>query len=202
MINTENVQKFIDYNYVCFSKKQCVKRVLIMLLFSTIVCILKPQKWACVLFFGLAYLLISIFFIYLILKRPNDKISRFWCDGFFYLFISIILNFLSYKVLSFRKENILWVGLAFLLLLFLFIMLLVLIAFINIKNNKYEKEKRINKIYPFVFALLALIISKALLRDLSGAETWQIVSGCLLLLSFMTSIGSLNLLKAYLYQHY
>lgn len=30
MFKNENVQKFIDYNYTCFSKKQCIQRILIM----------------------------------------------------------------------------------------------------------------------------------------------------------------------------
>lgn len=201
MINNEKVQRFIDYNYICFSKKQCIKRILTMLCLSVIVCILKPQKLNCILCFGLTALLISVFFVYLILKRSSDKNSRFLCDGVFYLYISIILNFLSYRVLSFIKETNLWVCLFFFLLLFLFIMLVVVLVIMNIKNDKYEKGKEINRIYPFAFAIFALIISRLFFRNIAGSVAWQIISGCLLLLSFITSIGTLNLLKAYLYRH-
>lgn len=201
MINDEKIKRFINYNYVCFSKKQCIKRLVFIWLLSIGVCMIGRNNTKYLFCFIFLNLVVTAFFCYLIFKLSNKKISRFLCDGVYYLDVSLILNVASYRILALKTGDNLILLLIFIILLLVFELFLMLIVFISIKNDRYNKESKSNKkILPFVCALIALTFSKFFLSGFDEQIALDIVSWSFLIVSFFVGVGSLNLLKAILNQ--
>ncbi len=199
MVNRGNIFSFLNYNYTPFSRKQCLIRILLIWILSLLCLIGKFSLiLMCILLFF--NIVISTVFSVLIIRFSNTKISRYLCDGLFCLYIAIILNISSYKALT-LIITINWIlSLIFLALLILCVCVFLVLVFYYIKSDKYNIQSKTKKslIFPFLGAGIGLISAKFFLKDIASDNAVFLVSMILLLLSFIISIGSLNLLKAFL----
>ena len=157
-----------------------------------------------ILLLGCIDLVLSVFFIILIVKYSHSKISRFLCDGIFFLYVSIVLNLASYMVMTIQDKFNLLLCLVLLSLLFICIFLVLLMTYHNLKSNKYcETKKQKQFIFtPFYSGVVGIIVAKLLLKEQSQQEILSFMASLLLILSFITGIPSIILLKAWLYKRY
>ena len=204
MINGENVNAFINYNYVPFSKTQAIKRMIMIWISSAVLCFFGKGSMLWVIPTGIVSLSISGFFVVLITKYHFSKNARYMCDGVFYLYMSIILNLASYSVMTLRiGAN--WLLLIILLLLLLVcILLFMLVTLLNMKAGRFV-QKSVSKKFaslPFVCGACGILAAKFVLQGQTQEATLQLVAILLLILSFMASIPSVNLLRAVMYRRY
>ena len=200
MVKYQCMESFINYNYIPFSKMQCIKRILLIWFFGFLLCVLGKNNVSWAILLGVVNICISGMFVYLMMRLSQSNISRFLCDGVFYLHMAVILNLASYRVMSLQIwENIL---LCFILLFLLFICILIFLiaVYINIKKDKYNSDTQNGKIisFPFLGALGGMLVAQIILKDQSQQFLLTMVAFLLLILSFMISIGSINLLKVFL----
>lgn len=200
MVNLENIQNFINYGYQKFSKKQCIKRLIFLWLLSLICCVTGTNNLPWMVGLFLFITIISVLFLYLILFDSSSKISRFLCDGITFLYVSILLLLISYRIsVIHSKENLL------LLLIYLIIWICSIssfsvIVFLNIKANNYAETKRQSgaTFFPLLAGGVGMCVARFLLSSFSDEAMLQILSLILLLLSLITGIGSISIVKAIL----
>ncbi len=204
MINGENVNAFINYNYVPFSKAQAIKRMIMIWISSAVLCFLDKGSMLWVIPTGIVSLSISVFFVVLITKYHFSKNARYMCDGVFYLYMSIILNLASYSVMTLRiGAN--WLLLIILLLLLLVcILLFMLVTLLNMKAGRFVQKTTSKKVVslPCICGLCGVLAAKFVLQEQTQEATLQMAATLLLILSFMASIPSVNLLRAVMYRRY
>lgn len=200
MVSNENINAFIDFNFIPFNKWQCIKRLSGIWILSTILCFISKQFDLCVLIFGIINVLVTILFITLIAKYKQNKISRYLCDGIFYLYIAVILNVASYNVIALVTGSNCILLLFFLLLLVVCILIFTFATLSNIKSNKYSGINNAKKAFAFPLFCGAggVLVAKIFLQGQSQQIALTIVAFVLLILSFVLSIPSINLLKAIL----
>ena len=201
MVNDDKIQSFLDFHFVPFNKKQCIKRVICIWIFSTILCFIGKRSLTWILFFGFINVTENILFIILAVRFPSDRISRYLCDGFFFLYMSIILNVASYRVITLVTTPH-WVLLfVFLSLLVIFISLLLLVTRSNVKNNRFldiGKDKAILWL-PLVCGSCGILTARLFLREQPVQVALATVAFIFLILSFIISIPSVNIFKGILY---
>lgn len=204
MINGENVDAFINYNYIPFSKTQAIKRIIMIWISSIALCFLGKGFMLWVIPTGIVSLAMSVFFVVLITKHDLSKTSRYMCDGVFYLYMSIILNLASYRVMT-LKIGANWLLLIILLLLLLAcILLFMIVTLLNIKAGKFAQKNASKKVVslPFICGLCGILVAKFVLQEQTQEATLQMLAILLLILSFVVSIPSVNLLRTVMYMRY
>ncbi len=201
MVNSEQINAFINYNYIPFDKKQCIKRLLIIWIASTILCFIRKPVLLWVLLLGIVDLLLSIVFIALVVRYSQLQISRYLCDGLFYLWMAVILNLASYRVMTLLIDPNWLLAIILMGLLILCIAIFVLVTFLNIKSEKFSETGAPRKLLflPFFSGAIGIMVARILLQGQSQEEMLTFVSYILLILSFILGIASINLLKAILY---
>lgn len=196
--NKDNINSFINFHYIPFSRKQCLIRIFVIWLLSAL-CLVGIEKLISLVFIVLFDVIISIVFGILIFRSPKKKASRFICDGLTCLYDSILLNLLAYRVLTLVFGDNIVVMFVFILLLFLCVFISFLLVLYNIKTDKYKAEAD-NKsilILSMLGAACGIIFAKLLLPNISQHYIILLLSVLLLVISFFLSAGSVNLLKAY-----
>lgn len=198
-MSQDNILHFLNYNYTPFSKKQCAKRIVLICILSIILIFIGPQqlKWVVVSISPTA--IISILFFVLIIQYPNYKISRYLCDGFAFLHIAVLLMLGSYRILvNCRGDD------APLLLILIVIFVINILAFFvitrhNIASDKYNPQasSRNVPVLPFIFASGGFLLAMISLDGKSERTGLIVLASCLMILSLMLGVGSLNLMKAY-----
>lgn len=198
MMKQDNILSFVNFNYIPFSRKQCIIRLFVTWLLSGL-CLVGSGKLISLFFVAFFDLLIGVVFGVLIVRFPKEKISRFICDGLTFLYASIILNIFSYKLIAWNFGDNIALMLIFALLLLMCILLSVWLVLRNIKADKYKTNKVSKGIFAFSMlgAVSGWIFAKCALRDISQSDAVLLVSVLLLFLSLLLSIGSMSLLKAY-----
>lgn len=204
MVNDRRVKEFLDYNYMPFNRIQCIKRLFIVWIMSTILCFIGKPLALWIVSVVLFNISLSVLFAVLIFKYSISPISRYLCDGTFFLYISVILNLSSYRVIVLLSSSNYMLAILLMVLLIICILLFTLIAISSIKNGKYSTTKNRSKhsFWPYVGAACGVFIAPFILQRQSQNEVLLLISYCLLILSFLTSIASVNLLKALLYRRY
>lgn len=202
MVNNKSVKEFIDFAFVPFSKSQCIKRLLCIWLFSAVLCFIGgySKKWMVLL--CAANIVTSVLFIMLITKLASDRISRYLCDGIFYLHTAIIFNMASYRVITLLiKPN--WILLLILLILLVAcVAIFLLVTLQNIKSGKFSGINGGKKVVwiPLLGSVCGIVSANLFLRGQSQQVALTVVAIVLLFLSFILCIPSINLLRAVLYQ--
>ena len=202
MIKNDNITFFIENNYTPFKTTQCLKRLFLLWISSITMCFLGQNSNIYIILMTIfANLCVSFFFIYIILKLRKSQLARFYCDAFTYLYISLLSNVLSYKLLAMQiKVNYIW-AIIFIILLFLNIAIFVIISYSKINSGKYSNEKSmINKsqlsIIVGTAGLLGLFFSRFFFQSIEKNTSVVIVSFLFLLISLLISIvPSINFLK-------
>ncbi len=203
MVNKQNIMSFLDYNYTPFRIKQCIIRLIVIWILSIALCFIGTFSLLLVCLISFFNIAISTVFCILIIKFRKAKISRFLCDGLTFLYIAIILNMASYRIISLQISDNWILALIFLVLLFLCICFFILIVYFNIKSDKYNVKSIIKKSlsFPLLGGVCGIVVAKLFLQNISQNSAVLIFSINTLLLSFIVSIGSLALLKAFLIRY-
>lgn len=203
MVNKQNIMSFLDYNYTPFRIKQCIIRLIVIWILSIALCFIGTFSLLLVCLISFFNIAISTVFCILIIKFRKAKISRFLCDGLTSLYIAIILNMASYRIISLQINDNWILALIFLVLLFLCICFFILIVYFNIKSDKYNVKSIIKKSlsFPLLGGVCGIVVAKLFLQNISQNTAVLILSINTLLLSFIVSIGSLALLKAFLIRY-
>ena len=76
MVN-ENINSFINYNYIPFDKKQCVKRLILLWILSVVVPLIGKLTVLWGITIALADVLIAVLFLILIIKFSQKKSADF-----------------------------------------------------------------------------------------------------------------------------
>lgn len=199
MVNSEKINSYLNYNYIPFNKNQCIKRILIMWIFSIIVCFIGNNSILWALLLGMVNIAVTTLFIFLITKYRSLKLSRYLCDSIFYLYIGIILTFASYRVmvLSISTKPLLLISMMFLLVIWISIFMFAVV--LNIKRNKYSKNKsfKMSSSLPLCGAMLGILISRVFLSGRTQDEVLISMSIMLFILSLMVCLPSVNLMKVF-----
>lgn len=193
----QNVEAFVNFQYVPFSKKQCVKRLVFLWLLSAPICFINGFSvlWTAALFVGDAA--VSVVFITLIAKLSHSKTARFLCDGLFFLYFGLLSNFAAYRVWAWKVgENPLLFAL-FLLLFLACIAVFVFVVFRNIKSGKYGSAAGGKSIglFALVGGAGGIALARILLQGRSQEAIGIFLAILLLIFSLLISAGSVNLLK-------
>ena len=93
MVDRQCIDEFLDYNFIPFNKKQCIKRIFLVWIVSAIVCFIAGRYVFWIVPLGCVDILISVIFIVLSIKYSKSRISRYLVDGVFWLYMAVILNF-------------------------------------------------------------------------------------------------------------
>lgn len=196
---SQEIQNFLNYSYTPFSKKQCIRRLILIWLLSIILIFIGPKQLKWVLWAVSPTAIVSILFFFLIIRYPNLRISRFLCDGVAFLHIAILLMLASYRIVAINRGED---GLLLLIMIMIFvinIILFIIITLHNIANDKFNLQDRNQKIsmLPFIFAIGGFLLAQLLLEGKSENTGLSVLASCLMLLSLMLGVGSLNLMKAF-----
>ena len=204
MKNTEQISSFIMYNYIPFDKKQCIKRLLVIWVTSFILCFINGPTLPWVLTIGLTDICLSVILVSLIVRYSQSQTSRYLCDGFFWLYISVFLNLTAYKIMVFQGNSNWTLAIVLILSLMVCIFFFILVTLLNIRSGKYSKTNFSKKIVslPFFCSAIAVLTARLSLQGASQQVALKALAYILLLLSFVTSVPSINLLKAWFYKRY
>ena len=200
MVNSENIEDFINYNFTPFAKSQCIRRVLIIWAISISVGVIGRNNRSWLVVIGCISAAVSLLFVYLLVAASLTRNARFLCDGVSYAYISVLLCIAAYRVIAFQIGGS---GLLLIVLLGLWLIsisLYTLLVFLNIKHGKYGNvpQKQNAVLLPFAGGLLGMGVVRLFLSDISQKTAIFLLSAILLLLSLLSSVGSVNLLKAIL----
>ena len=198
-MNRTNIQHFLDHQYIPFSKKQCIQRILLIWALSLVPVFVGKQAvtWAFVL--SVPNIIIGILFIFLSLRYPRSRMARYLCDGVTFLQLSVLLMLSAYRIITFdRGKNVL------LLLILASVLALDLLVFFfltlrNITDDKYRpgSAKSGSAAIPYVFGAMGFTFAGVVLTGQSQKAALTVLAVCFMILSLLIGIGSLNLLKAY-----
>lgn len=199
MVINDNIKAFIDFNYIPLSTKQCIIRLLLLWLFGSLVCCIGNIDYILMLFATIISLAITTLFFILVFRYKESKISRFLCDGITYTYLSLIANIASYKFLTLNSNSNPVLALILMLSLVFFIVFTMIFILYLIKKGCYNKSSntRVSLTLCSLSGILGISVAKFSSIYLSQDEAVVFGSICLLVLSFLLSIPSANLLKAY-----
>ena len=198
-MNRTNIQHFLDHQYIPFSKKQCIQRILLIWALSLVPVFVGKQAvtWAFVL--AVPNLIISILFVLLILRYPQSRMARYLCDGITFLHLAVLLMLSAYRIIAFAsgKNVLLLLLLAALLLVDLLVFFFLTLR--NIAADKYRPDNAnsCGAVIPYVFGAVGIVFAGVFLTSQRQKTALTILAVCLMILSLLIGIGSLNLLKAY-----
>ena len=200
MVNLNSIEEFIEYNFIPFSKVQCIKRIFYTGIASYIICVLGflSARWVVAVSFLFC---ISALFLLLLTKSNDLKLNRFLCDGIYHTAMSILLNLAAYRVVAWKNGPKPALLIVFVLLLILSYAIFTLIVYLSIKQQRYCANATNRKVSLLAFGgcLLGTMVARLSLNGVSQELAVVLLSAILLLLSFVIGIGGLNLLKAWLY---
>ena len=201
MISRDNISSFVDYNFKPFCKVQALKRILLIWILSLPMCFLGNNSIGWILIVTSIDIAITVFFAKLIRNFSRLKTSRFLCDGITYLYISIILNLTSYRILTFNVAGLWYLAFLFVFLLCMSIIILVGLVYKYIKEGKYNSDStgKVSAV-PFFAGFSGMLFARIFLNDVE--TPFVAMSVCLLFLSFFTGICCLGLLKAIFVKKY
>lgn len=197
MINEKKIAEFVNYEYKPFSKKECIKRIFLIWVLSTALCLLGQNNlaWFIVLFLINAF--ITVGFTYLLTKKSQEKSSRFLCDGTAYSYYSVLLNLAAYRFVTLFSPPNLFLAIVLLAVLPVCIILFLILVYRNIKKDRYNKKKIATGAFglPFLGGILGFTVAKIFIKNIDQEFSILFVAAGLVFLSGLMSMGSLNFLK-------
>ncbi len=199
MVN--NIKSFVFFQYKPFSKSQAIKRLAVIMIISAALSLIGNNSILWLSVTGCLWIMTAVLFIFLIVKRSKNEISRFLCDGVNYLHISLLLVFLSYRLITLNTNERLSLLVLLLLVLVITIGLFSWMTFLNIKKGIFNSEnsKKGNTLFPLLFGIGGMLAARLFLGNKTQDTILFIAALISLLLSCIVSIGSLNLIRALLF---
>lgn len=198
-MNQENLQHFLDHQYLPFSKKQCIQRILIIWALGLVPVFVGAQAVTRAFLLAFPNLLISILFVLLMLRYPRSRMARYLCDGVTFLQLSVLLMLSAYRIITFKSGQNWLLLLLLVAVLALDLLLFFFLTLHNITADKYHPDstKSGSAVIPYVFGAMGLIFAGVVLTGQSQKAALTVLAVCFMILSLLIGIGSLNLLKAY-----
>lgn len=197
MIDKKQIAEFVNYEYKPFSKKECIKRIFLIWILSTVLCFLGQNNTAWFIVLFLINVLITVGFTYLLIKKTQEKSSRFLCDGTSYLYYSVLLNLAAYRFITLFSPPNLFLAIALLAVLPVCIILFLILVYQNIKKDRYNKNKIAAGTFglPFLGGILGFTVAQIFMKDIDQESSILIIVAGLVFLSGLMSVGSLNFLR-------
>ena len=198
-MNQTNLQHFLDHQYTPFSKRQCIQRMIVIWLLSLVPVFVGTHSAAWALVLAVLNLIISVLFVFLMVRDPQSRLQRYLCDGVAFLHLAVLLMLSAYRTITFKNGDnwILLLLLAAVLaadILFFFFLTLR-----NIVTDKYRPDnaKSGSAVAPYVFGAAGFMAAGWILHGQGQEAALTILAICFMALSLIMGIGSLNLMKAY-----
>lgn len=199
MVN--NYYSFIFYQYKPFSKSQAIKRLAVIMIISAVISLFGKNIVLWSLVAGCLFLMTTILFTFLIVKKPEAEISRFLCDGVTCFHNSLLFALLSYRLITLNTNEKPLLLVLLLLVLVVTMGLFSWMMFLNIKKGVFngENSKKVKPFLPLLFGAGGMLVAQLFLVNQSQDTILWIAALIALLLSCIVSIGSLNLIRAVLF---
>ena len=140
MVNNKNILAFLNYNYTPFSKVQCIKRALMVWAASAALCLVNQPFELWIVPLAIANVMVSMLFTALMAKFSQTQSARYLCDGIFYLYMAVLLNLASYRVMTVQIGSNWLLAIILIGMLAICILAYLLITLSNIKSGKFLRE--------------------------------------------------------------
>lgn len=204
MVNNKNILAFLNYNYTPFSKVQCIKRALMVWAANAALCLVNQPFELWIVPLAIANVMVSMLFTALMAKFSQTQSARYLCDGIFYLYMAVLLNLASYRVMTVQIGSNWLLAIILIGMLAICILAYLLITLSNIKSGKFLRENypRAGASLPIICGGAGILAARALLQGQSQNVVLTVIACVLLILSFIVGIPSINLLKVVLYRRY
>mgnify|MGYP004501215019 CR=1 FL=1 len=204
MVNNKNILAFLNYNYTPFSKAQCIKRALMVWAASTALCLVNQPLKLWIEPMAITNVIVSMLFTALVAKFSQTQFARYLCDGIFYLYMAVLLNLASYRVMTVQIGSNWLLAIILIGMLAICIFVYLLITLSNIKSGKFLKENYsgAGASLPIICGGAGILAARALLQGQSQNVVLTVIACVLLILSFIMGIPSINILKVVLYRRY
>lgn len=204
MVNKKNILAFLNYNYMPFSKAQFIKRALMVWAAGAALCLVnQPLKlWIAPLV--ITNVIVSMLFTALVAKFSQTQPARYLCDGIFYLYMAVLLNLASYRVMTLQIGSNWLLAIILIGMLAICILAYLLITFSNIKSGRFLRENysKAGASLPIICGSAGILAARALLQGQSQNVALTFIACVLLILSLIMGIPSVNILKVVLYRRY
>ena len=193
-MNQANLQHFLDYHYIPFSKKQCGQRIVLLWALSLVPVFVGTRRavWAFVL--AVPNIIIGILFVFLILRYPRSRMSRYSCDGVTFLHLAVLLMLSAYRIITYESGKNVLLLLLLAAVLALDLLVFFFLALRNIAADKYRPDnaKSGSAVIPYVFGAVGIVFAGVFLTSQRQKTALTILAVCFMILSLLIGIGSLN----------
>ena len=132
-----------------FSKAQCIKRALMVWAAGAALCLVnQPLKlWIAPLV--ITNVIVSMLFTALVAKFSQTQPARYLCDGIFYLYMAVLLNLASYRVMTLQIGSNWLLAIILIGMLAICILAYLLITFSNIKSGRSLRKTIQRRVPPY-----------------------------------------------------
>lgn len=193
----QSIRNFINFHYQPLSASQIITRLIAVWILSIACCLLGSDRYLWAIGVLIPNLLLMGIILYILRIGIREKTSKFLWDGLTYMYMSVILNFTAYHILTWESGYDL--ALLFLLILFLLLSLVSagILVFHNIRDDKYnEQEQTTGKsVFPYLLSLAGFLFVKYHLDVAGNRMGIQIVAMTLLIISVFLGLGWTNLIR-------
>ena len=191
------IRNFINYHYQPLTIFQIAMRLIVVGILNAACCILGSDRYAWAIVILIPNLLLVGIMLYILRTGIHKQNSRFLWDGATYTYISVILNLIAYRIITWKSGGNLGLLLSFLLVLFLSFATVGILVFQNIRNDRYSEQssKASKSVAPYLLSLIGFLLAKHCLSAVGSQIGIQIIVIALLFLSALIGIGWGNLIK-------
>ncbi len=203
-LSAEDIAAYLDYKYVPFSRAQCVRRIFIVLLSGAGLCLIGERSLLWAVPIGLLSLLIAAAFIVLMVRFGSLRISRYLCDGTFWLYIAVVMNLGAYRCTALQAGSSVLRLIAMLGLLFIWAAAFTAITVSWIRAGKFSdtNPSKPNFWLPGLFVFAGMGLARVFLQGRSQQTVIAVIAGGLLILSLIMGMTGSFLLKAWFCARY
>ena len=196
-MNMYDVQQFVHYNYKPLSTSYIFTRLITVWLLSGVCSLLGENKLPLGIGLFFCSFLVTAVALYIWKSGIKKMNNRFLWDGITNMYISIILNLLSYRLLAWQRGDDLMLLLFFVAATMLFFSISAVIVSWNIKKGRYNKEVQSTSkpAAPYILGCLAIIFTKSFLQTGKSQGGIYVLVMSLIILSAIMGLGWTSLIR-------
>ena len=198
-LSTEDIAAFLDHGYVPFRKLQCVGRIFIVLLSGAGLCMIGERSLLWAVLVGLLCLLITAVFIVLMVRFGSLRISRYLCDGTFWLYIAVVMNLSAYRctVLQAGSSVLRLIAMLGLLLIWAAAFAAITVSWIRAGKFSTSDPSKPNFWLPGLCGVAGMGLARVFLQGQSQQTALAVITVGMLVLSLVMGMTGSFLLKAW-----
>lgn len=198
-MDQEYVEIFLKSNLQPFSKKYLATRLLILWVLSLPCSLLTDASLPIFVLF----ICVNVCILVITSVFWNEKyypVNQFFLDGIFFSYLSFLLIFVSFFLVTFQKEKEYWVFGMMLILSLFSIILMTLINIRKIRQGKvqYQKYQEKSNLLIILASATGCFLARALLSKVDQDISTLIVSTLFYLVAIILNTGCVGFLKVYL----